>query len=108
MSRADADRAVGGGIERTFAFVDLAGFTALTEAHGDEHAADLVERFTGMARAALGPDDRLVKSIGDAHVPTSGEDKPPLSSTASLGRLWTMVPSSGCAALSTPMAVRSC
>ena len=42
MSRADADRVVGGGIEHTFVFVDLAGFTVLTEAHGDEHAADPV------------------------------------------------------------------
>lgn len=47
-------------------FVDLAGFTALTETHGDEQAADLVERFVAMARHALGPGDRLVKSIGDA------------------------------------------
>ncbi len=66
MSRPDAERIADGGIERTFAFVDLAGFTALTEVHGDEHAADLVERFTGIARDALGPGDRLVKSIGDA------------------------------------------
>lgn len=48
------------------AFVDLAGFTALTEAHGDDEAADLVERFVTMAREECGPGDRVVKSIGDA------------------------------------------
>lgn len=51
---------------QTIAFVDLAGFTALTEAHGDELAADVAERLSGLARSALGPADRLVKTIGDA------------------------------------------
>ncbi|MEZ5170660.1 MAG: YHS domain-containing protein [Acidimicrobiia bacterium] len=52
--------------ERTFAFVDLAGFTALTEIHGDVEAADLAERFTTLSRSVLQPDDQLVKSMGDA------------------------------------------
>lgn len=51
---------------RTIAFVDLAGFTALTEVHGDEVAADVAERLTALARAALGPQDRVIKTIGDA------------------------------------------
>jgi class 3 adenylate cyclase len=46
--------------------VDLAGYTALTETHGDEHAADLAVQFAGLARHALGDEDRLVKPIGDA------------------------------------------
>jgi adenylate cyclase len=58
-------------IKATFCFIDLAGFTALTEAHGDEDAADLATRFFGMTRAALGPGDRLVKTIGDAVLVTS-------------------------------------
>lgn len=48
------------------AFVDLAGFTALTEAHGDKQAADLIEHFVEIARNEGADDDRLVKSIGDA------------------------------------------
>jgi adenylate cyclase len=52
--------------ERTFAFVDLSGFTALTEAHGDEEAVATLTRFRALAASALGPDDRLVKTIGDA------------------------------------------
>ena len=51
---------------RTFSFIDLAGFTAMTEAMSDDDAADVVARFCEIAREALGSDDRLVKSIGDA------------------------------------------
>jgi adenylate cyclase len=32
-------------VHATFVFADIAGFTALTEAHGDEQAAELVARF---------------------------------------------------------------
>jgi class 3 adenylate cyclase len=37
----------------TFVFADLAGYTALTEAHGDEHAADVAEGFCRRVRALL-------------------------------------------------------
>ena len=53
-------------ITATFAFVDLAGFTALTEAHGDTEASGLVDRFEALARSSLGDGDRLVKCMGDA------------------------------------------
>lgn len=46
--------------------VDLAGYTALTETHGDEHAAELATTFADLARTSLDTDDRLVKPIGDA------------------------------------------
>lgn len=52
--------------DRTIAFVDLAGFTALTEVHGDQAAVDLVDAFVGLVDAAIGPDGQLVKTIGDA------------------------------------------
>ena len=52
--------------EHTFGFIDLAGFTALTEAHGDADAVALLDRFGAIATDALGPGDRLVKTIGDA------------------------------------------
>jgi adenylate cyclase len=39
----------------TFLFADIAGFTALTEAHGDEQAADLVADFCAAIRAELPP-----------------------------------------------------
>lgn len=46
--------------------IDLAGFTALTEAHGDHRAADLAVSFEELSRSRLAEDDRLIKSIGDA------------------------------------------
>jgi class 3 adenylate cyclase/YHS domain-containing protein len=73
-------------IEATFGFVDLAGFTALTEAQGDEDAADVATRFADMTRAALGPGDRLVKTIGDAVLVTSRD---PAAGVALIERLLT-------------------
>ena len=52
--------------DRTFSIVDIAGFTALTEVHGDVEAADLAERLEALARDALGPGDLVVKTLGDA------------------------------------------
>lgn len=61
---------------QTFLFADLAGFTALTEAHGDEVAADAVEDFcSGVRRLLAEFDAEEVKSIGDAvmvRVPEAG------------------------------------
>ncbi len=51
----------------TFLFADLAGYTALTEAHGDEDAADLVAGFCRDVRDLLpehGAEE--VKALGDA------------------------------------------
>jgi class 3 adenylate cyclase/YHS domain-containing protein len=53
-------------VERTFAFVDLAGFTALTEAHGDREAIATVKAFRERTERVLASGDELVKSIGDA------------------------------------------
>jgi len=52
--------------ERTFAFVDLAGFTAATEVHGDLAAVELARRLEEVTEDALGATDQLVKTIGDA------------------------------------------
>jgi adenylate cyclase len=50
----------------TFLFADLAGYTALTEAHGDEHAADQVDEFVSRVRELLERcDGEEVKLIGD-------------------------------------------
>lgn len=50
----------------TFAFADIAGFTALTEAHGDEAAADLAQTLADRVQTILPRDADLVKMIGDA------------------------------------------
>lgn len=52
---------------RCVAFLDLAGFTALTEAHGDDYAADVHDAFVGaLAGACAGtPAVVCVKHLGD-------------------------------------------
>lgn len=53
-------------MEGTYCFIDMAGFTALTEAHGDETAADLAGRFAALVGdAARSCQGRLVTTIGD-------------------------------------------
>lgn len=47
-------------------FVDLAGFTAVTEAHGDLHAVELVDLFEETLTRDLPDGGRLIKMIGDA------------------------------------------
>jgi adenylate cyclase len=51
----------------TFLFADIAGYTALTEAHGDEEAADLAATFSlGVGGLAAERGGEVVKTIGDA------------------------------------------
>jgi class 3 adenylate cyclase/YHS domain-containing protein len=53
--------------QHTFLFADLAGFTALTEAHGDRQAADVAAEFSASVRPLLSPHAaEEVKTIGDA------------------------------------------
>jgi adenylate cyclase len=62
--------------EATFVFADIAGFTALTEAHGDEQAATLVADFCEAIRAKLPAGGEHVKTIGDAvmlRIPDPGD-----------------------------------
>lgn len=53
--------------KHTFAFADMAGFTALTESHGDEHAADAAfDFFDELARVLPPRTSEVVKTVGDA------------------------------------------
>ena len=53
--------------EHTFLFADLSGFTALTEVHGDEQAADLAAGFFDDVRGLLAEHGaQEVNTIGDA------------------------------------------
>jgi adenylate cyclase len=55
------------GVPQTFLFADLAGFTALTEAHGDERAATLATEFLArMKDRAPHFGAEVIKTIGDA------------------------------------------
>ena len=61
-------------VAQTFLFADLSGFTALTEAHGDEQAADLVGEFCGAVRRLLAAHQaQEVKTIGDALMLRTGD-----------------------------------
>jgi adenylate cyclase len=54
-------------VNATFVFADLAGFTALTDAHGDEQAAAVVADFgTACLYPLPATGGRHVKGIGDA------------------------------------------
>ncbi len=52
--------------DATFLFADIAGYTALTEAHGDEEAATLVADFCAAVKSEL-------PSIGGSHIKTIGD-----------------------------------
>ncbi len=57
--------------ELAVVFLDMSGYTALTEAHGDYVAAALAEDFSALTASLIAAEDRLVKSIGDAVLFTS-------------------------------------
>ena len=46
-------------------FADLTGFRRLTEAYGDEAAADTATHFASLVRRSLASGARLVKTLGD-------------------------------------------
>jgi class 3 adenylate cyclase/YHS domain-containing protein len=52
----------------TVLMIDLAGYTALTEAHGSAEAAYVVARYLALARAAIGPGVQLLERVGDGLV----------------------------------------
>jgi class 3 adenylate cyclase/YHS domain-containing protein len=52
-------------IEATFCFVDIAGFTALTDTHGEMAAADLVDDFCELVRKCIESRGELQSLIGD-------------------------------------------
>jgi len=53
-------------LQATIAFVDLASFTSLANVHGDEAAAEILDRFDELVRSLLEEHNgNLVKQIGD-------------------------------------------
>ena len=56
---------VEGNIEATFCFVDIAGYTALTDSHGELAAADLVDDFSALIRKSVEPLGQIQELIGD-------------------------------------------
>ena len=62
-------------INASFLIADLAGYTSLTEVHGDLSAADLVSRYIEIVKESLEEDTNLVEQIGDEVLITSGNPK---------------------------------
>ena len=61
-------------VDRTFAFVDLCGFTAFTEAHGDDEAVAVLTGFRGAVRSiAADFGVRVAKWLGDGVMIVSGD-----------------------------------
>ena len=52
-------------IEATFCFVDIAGYTALTDSHGEVAAADLIDDFGELIRLSIKPPGQIQELIGD-------------------------------------------
>ena len=59
----------------SFLIADLAGYTSLTETHGDRTAADLVSRYAMIVQESLREDTVLVDRIGDEVLITSGNTR---------------------------------
>jgi class 3 adenylate cyclase/YHS domain-containing protein len=65
-----------GRIVAAVCFIDLARFTALTEAMGDATAADILDRFSDLVRRSVANrDGRIVKQIGDAFMLVFGDPR---------------------------------
>lgn len=73
--------------ELTFVFADLAGYTAMTEAHGDHDAARIATQFHELARNCLPDGVRLVKTIGDAVMLVSATIPNAIAAALALARL---------------------
>lgn len=52
-------------VDLAFLIADLSGYTALTEAHGNAHAASVVTRYADIAESLLGLGERLLERVGD-------------------------------------------
>jgi class 3 adenylate cyclase len=69
-------------VRRTFAFVDLSGFTALTETEGDERAVSVLAVFRSTLRDICSRRAvRIAKWLGDGAMLVSVESKPLVAAT---------------------------
>lgn len=60
-----------GSFDATILFVDLTSYTSLAQVHGDEVAAEVLDRFDGLVRRLVhGHRGTLIKQIGDAFMLT--------------------------------------
>jgi class 3 adenylate cyclase len=63
-------------VDRSFAFVDLCGFTRFTDTHGDEEAVDVLTRFRAVVRKIASDHAvRVDKWLGDGAMFVSTDDR---------------------------------
>ncbi len=63
--RDEAATADGQNVTATFCFVDIAGYTALTDSHGERAAADLVDEFKRLIHSAVEARGAVQEFVGD-------------------------------------------
>ncbi len=64
-------------VNRTFAFIDLSGFTGYTSEHGDDHAVEVLRQFRIAVReAASSRGVRIAKWLGDGAMLVGVETEP--------------------------------
>ena len=72
-------------VHRSFAFVDVSGFTALTEHEGDEHAVDILTAFRALLRDICSRRGvRIAKWLGDGVMLVCVETRPLLATILEL------------------------
>ncbi len=67
-----------------FVIADLAGYTALTEAHGGDGAATTVARYRDLAERALAAGARIVEQVGDELLIVANDARAALTSAVRL------------------------
>ncbi|MEO8413964.1 MAG: adenylate/guanylate cyclase domain-containing protein [Ginsengibacter sp.] len=65
---------------------DLSGYTALTETHGANSAADLIDKYTSIAERCLVGDSKLHERVGDEMVIVSASADCLLATALKIGR----------------------
>ena len=80
-------------VHRSFAFVDVSGFTALTELDGDEHAVDVLTAFRALLRDICSRRGvRIAKWLGDGVMLVCVETPPLLATIIELHHVISTVP----------------
>ena len=80
-------RSGGARVDRTFAFIDLSGFTAYTDANGDDEAVKVLSGFRGAVRdIASRRAVRIAKWLGDGAMLVAVEAEPGIEAVIDIER----------------------
>ena len=77
-------------VERSFAFIDLSGFTRFTDTQGDDHAVEILSAFRTVVRAVSSSHGvRIAKWLGDGAMLVGVEPEPLLEALVEIEALIT-------------------